>query len=45
MSYTPDEAAEILFRLKPTRAQELLDQLEGDTWKQSAVASLVREPK
>lgn len=45
MSYTPEEAAEILFRLKPTRAQELLDQLQGDSWKQYAEAYRIREPE
>lgn len=45
LSYTPEEAASILFRLKPTRAQELLDQLEGDAWKQYAEAYRVREPE
>jgi len=45
LSYTPEEAASILFRLKPTRAQELLDQLEGDSWKQYAEAYRLREPE
>ena len=44
-SYTPEEAAEILFRLKPSRAQELLDQLQGEMWKEYAEAYRVRDPQ
>ena len=45
LSYSPEEAAELLFRLKPARAQELLEQLEGDNWKQYAEAYRTRGPE
>jgi flagellar motility protein MotE (MotC chaperone) len=45
LSYSPDEAASILLRLKPARAQELLDELEGEAWKAYAEAYRMREPE
>jgi flagellar motility protein MotE (MotC chaperone) len=44
-TYTPSEAAEILHQLKPARAQELLDALTGDAWKDYAEAYRLSEPR
>jgi flagellar motility protein MotE (MotC chaperone) len=45
LSYPPDEAARILHQLKPTRAQELLDNVPSDSWKDYAEAYRLLEPK
>ena len=37
-TYAPEEAAKILAKLKPTRAQEILNSLNGDEWKEFAEA-------
>ena len=44
LSYPADEAARILQQLKPTRAQELLDNVPSDSWKEYAEAYRLLEP-
>lgn len=45
LSYAPEEAARILLQLKPSRAQELLDNVPGESWKDYAEAYRLMEPE